>query len=377
MYYCEYAHLLKKCTEHICMSAIYYDQSSDIKADKCKTIVTFDTLLESTILDASNILILSNLQKPWTIVCKDVDRTFDLEYSTYHILNRSELCECSLMAGNYLLSQATSNSGGTPEVKDGFFTTYYAFNRIVLDVLMEKFDIQVDEDTVTQSTLLHSDIPGYDLPAIDFVSPSEEAQESHILKEQDAMIYTLLEKVLVHMIDEQDAQIFKSHNDYVQNKRKFLQYLKYTETWQSVSVICSYAAFLCDILLIVTFIAFFLKYHKTMQAMLAAFITMNTSGIPPSKANPIGRMFPPLFTINLSEEDQIIKDLEDIEGMQTTIQVISCFVCVIVVIIILYQIFKRCHYTHSIVKYCFPFCLIWRILRGIHRTIYLWKLLTS
>ena len=29
MYYCEYTHLLKKCTEHTCMSAIYYDQSSD------------------------------------------------------------------------------------------------------------------------------------------------------------------------------------------------------------------------------------------------------------------------------------------------------------------------------------------------------------
>ena len=144
-----------------------------------------------------------------------------------------------------------------PEVKDGFFTTYYSLNRIVLDVLMEKLDIQVDDDTVTQLTLLHSDIPSYDLPAIDFMSPSEEAQESHILKEQDAMINTHLEKVLVHMIDEQDAQIFKSHNDYVQNKRKFLQYLKYAETWQSTSVICSYAAFLCDILLIVTFIAFF------------------------------------------------------------------------------------------------------------------------
>ena len=25
-YYCEYAHLSKKCTEHKCMSAIYYDQ---------------------------------------------------------------------------------------------------------------------------------------------------------------------------------------------------------------------------------------------------------------------------------------------------------------------------------------------------------------
>ena len=171
------------------------------------------------------------------------------------------------MAGNYLLSQAT----------------YYAFNQIVLDMLTEKFDKQVDEDAVTQLTLLHSDIPDYDLPAINFMSPSEEAQESHILKEQDAKIFTHLEKVLVHMIDEQDAQIFKSHNDYVQNKRKFLQYLKFVETWHSASVICSYTVLLCGILLIVTFIAFFLKYHKTMQTMLAGFINMNTTGIPPLK----------------------------------------------------------------------------------------------
>ena len=93
---------------------------------------------------------------------------------------------------------------------------------------------------------------------------------------------------------------------------------------------------------------------------------MNTSGIPPTKANPIGRTFPLLFTINLPE-DQIVKDLEDIEGMQTTIQVISFIVCVIVAIIILYQIFKRCHYTHSIVKYCLPFFPMSKILRGTHR----------
>ena len=63
MYYCEYAHLLKKCMEHTCMSTIYYDQGSDIKVKQCKTIVTFDTIPESKILDASNLLILSNLQK--------------------------------------------------------------------------------------------------------------------------------------------------------------------------------------------------------------------------------------------------------------------------------------------------------------------------
>ena len=50
MYYCEYAHLLKMCTEHTCMSAIYYNESSQIKANKCKMIVTFDTIPESKIL---------------------------------------------------------------------------------------------------------------------------------------------------------------------------------------------------------------------------------------------------------------------------------------------------------------------------------------
>ena len=60
-YYCEYAHLLKKCTEHTCMSATYYDQESKIKANQCKTIVTFDNTLESKILDTGNILICSNL----------------------------------------------------------------------------------------------------------------------------------------------------------------------------------------------------------------------------------------------------------------------------------------------------------------------------
>ena len=64
MYYCEYAHPLKKHTEHTCMSVKYYDQSSQIKVDKCTMIVTFDTISESKILDTGDILILSNLQKP-------------------------------------------------------------------------------------------------------------------------------------------------------------------------------------------------------------------------------------------------------------------------------------------------------------------------
>ena len=172
-YYCEYAHLLKKCTEYTCMSAIYYDQESEIKTNQCKTIVTFNNTPESKILDASNILILSNLQKPQTIACKDISRVFEIEYSTYRILNTSELCECSLTAGNYLLSQTDTNCRDMPEARDGYFTTHYTFNKIILDIITVKFDIQVDDRTIMQSTLLHDDIPGYNLSTLEFVSPQE------------------------------------------------------------------------------------------------------------------------------------------------------------------------------------------------------------
>ena len=196
MYYCEYAHLLKKHTEHTCMSAIYYDQGSDVKVKQCKTIVTFDTIPESKILDARNLLILSNLQKPWTIACKDISRGFEIEYSTYHILNRLEQCECSLTAGNYLLSYTNINCGNAPEARDSYFTTYYSFNKIVLDVITEKFDIQLDENTKTQATLLQDDIPGYDFPTIYFVqTTTDNDEDGSILEEDNSQIYAYLDNV--------------------------------------------------------------------------------------------------------------------------------------------------------------------------------------
>ena len=295
-YYCEHAHLLKKCTKDTCMSAIYYDQESEIEANQCKTIVTFDNALESKILDASNILILSNLQKPWTIAYKDVSRVFEIEYSTYHILNRLELCECLLTAGNYLLSQTDTNCRDMPEARDGYFTTYYAFNKIILD-------------------------------------------------------------------NAQDIAIFKSQKDYVRNKQKLSEYIHYAQMWQVLSVIFSYVDFTCNIILVITLIVFFIRYQKTMQAMLMAFITtnMSNSGIPSAKANPISRTFLLLFMIKISKEDKIVEDLPKIESMQLIVQIIMVVVCIIVAFIVLYYCCKKFRHTHTLFKYCFPFLPISRI----------------
>ena len=358
MYYCEYAHLLKKCTEHTCMSAIYYDQGSDIKAKQCKTIITFDTIPESKILDAGDLLILSNLQKPGTIACKDISRVFEIEYSTYRILNRSELCECLLTAGNYLLSYTNINCGNAPEARDGYFTTYYSFNKIVLDVITEKFDIQVDENTRNQATLLHDDIPGYDLPTIDFVQTTTDQDEDiSILEEDNLQIYAHLNNVLVHMIDNQQTGIFKSNQDFNKNKEKISQYIKYAENWQVASVISSYTAMACDVLLIVAMIIFLLKYHKTMQAMLTAFLQINNknTAIQSVQVDQIGRTYPPSFMLNLAKEEEIMDDLREITAMEYVVQVIMIIVCIAIVLIIMYFCCMKCRHTRTIFKYCFPF----------------------
>ena len=135
------------------------------------------------------------------------------------IVDRSELCECSVTAGNYLLSYMNINCGNVPEPRDSYFTTYYSFNKIVLDVITEKFDIQVDENTRNQAALLHDDIPGYDLPTIDFVNMTTDQDEDvSILEEDNLQIYAYLDNVLVHMIDKQQTAIFKLNQDF--NKKK-------------------------------------------------------------------------------------------------------------------------------------------------------------
>ena len=102
-----------------------------------------------------------------------------------------------------------------------------------------------------------------------------------------------------------------------------------------------------------------------MQAMLMAFITtnMSSSGIPSTKANSIGRTFPPLLMIKIPKEEQIVEDLQEIESMQLVEQVIMVIVCIIVAFIVLYYCCKKFRHTCTLFKYCFPFLPILRILR--------------
>ena len=191
------------------------------------------------------------------------------------------------------------------------------------------------------------------MPSTDFVQTTTDNDEDFsILEEDNSQIYAHLDNVLVHMIDNQETAIFKSKQDFNKNKEKILQYIKYAENWQVASVICSYTAMACDVL-------------KTMQVMLTAFLQMNTknTGIQSVQADHIGRTYPPLFTLNLPKEEEIIDDLREITAMEYVVQVITIIVCIAVAIIVMYFCCTKCRHTRTIFKYCFPFLPISHIIR--------------
>ena len=99
--------------------------------------------------------------------------------------------------------------------------------------------------------------------------------------------------------------------------------------------------------------------------MLAAFLQINTknSAIQSVQADWIGRIYPPLFMINLLKEEEIIDDLKEITMMEYVVQVIMIIVCIAIVIIIMHFCCTKCRHTRTIFKYCFPFLLISRIVR--------------
>ena len=83
----------------------------------------------------------------------------------------------------------------------------------------------MDDRTITQSTLLHDDIPGNNLLTLEFVLPPVNDDEDLILKEKNLEIYVHLENVLVHMIDTKDIAIFKFQKDYVTNRNFWNTYV--------------------------------------------------------------------------------------------------------------------------------------------------------
>ena len=148
VYFCEQLLLIKHKSEHTCESAIYHDQSPDIILDKCN--IKYYPFLdpEPQLLDAGNHILLGNLPLPWTVHCDHDDQIPNpIQGSSYVVVKKSDLCECSISAGKWYVE---GNIAYCPDRIDTHVQLFYTIN---MAVMVYQFKEKMVEDGITDITL--------------------------------------------------------------------------------------------------------------------------------------------------------------------------------------------------------------------------------
>ena len=101
IYFCEKLLLIKHKSQHTCESAIYHDQPAEVVKDKCDIQYHIRLDPKPQMFDAGSTLLLSNLPRPWIARCdQDNQIPNNLKAGPYVIVQKHELCQCSIEAGN-------------------------------------------------------------------------------------------------------------------------------------------------------------------------------------------------------------------------------------------------------------------------------------
>ena len=169
LYFCEQLFLMKHTSEHTCERAIYHNESPDIIKDKCKIQYYPDLNPEPAILDAGNYLLLGNLPLPWTIICNHNDQIPNpIQGSSYVIVDKSDLCQCSISAGTWYIQE---NIVYCTDKVDTKIDLYYTVN---MAVMIYQFEDQISKQEVTDITLYRNPIEYDSLEPLIFLEEEDE-----------------------------------------------------------------------------------------------------------------------------------------------------------------------------------------------------------
>ena len=114
-----------------------------------------------------------------------------------------------------MLEQSNMVCGASDAAKDGFFTTYYAINKIIFDYLTVKFDIDIAADVMAMLDKQQEGIPYYDLPNLDIFEPG---QNEVVLDQRTDAAVSDLQVVLTHMVSEDNNELFISDQSFAKGQ---------------------------------------------------------------------------------------------------------------------------------------------------------------
>ena len=311
---------------------MYYDAEPVIKIKDCKSKYIKSSHFEPKTLDGRQDLILSNLPKPWTLVCGAQKRPFLLKYSTLRIINRTGLCECSLTAGAFHITQTVKSCSLTNILSDATFTTYYVFNKIIFDTLAEQYQIFPDKNIQNIMSNLLQDIPVYNWKPLNW---SNSSYNNNILEDTEIIYEAELDDVLQLIVDETEEKIYKDTADFETVKHNFEIFFQKAQMWEKFSVVCSWLGLLD---LIILLILFFYAKSIILKIISGLEIIQNYDIIKTSQALPTERV--PIFTLptNFPHTDMI-------QPHEVTISTLTIIVIRLMSMILLLTIYRNCRYV--------------------------------
>ena len=352
IYYCEQAYLLVSKEVHSCEAAIYYEMSAEVKTATCDFQFTQNKKYPPRIVDTGNQFVLSMLPEPWILMCDGSQRPFTIPYSTYRIINHTELCDCSLSAGfDYQINKAQITCPEDYEA-DEEFKTYFAYNQAVADVLNSTFDLDISQE-LAEFTKLSEDIPTYNLPTLNWF-PIDQNEFENVYDTGTPVVEVSLINMLKDVSEDIEERIYRNTEEWLIAQRDFYTYMKEAEWWQMMQIICAVLGALCWIAAIAILccykrmiIATILGSKQLDEYEMVKSIPQGANAAPtlPPHVQPILTLFPPDEDDNLDEPTHP-KSLMSIMFLVIIIilSVLAAFICM----------WKRFRWGSSLMRSWFP-----------------------
>ena len=172
-------------------------------------------------------------------MCEKSQKPFAIPYLTYHIINHTELCECSLTAAyEYQINKATVQFSLGDQPSDDF-VMYFMHKQAILDVLKHSHNIDVSNQLGRQIGTLTEDIPQFNLPQLKWYCVNDD-NVSHVYNNASNVIDVELTKFLYSVVQGIDDYMYTNIAEWMVAHHQFWMYMKDAEWWQQVQFVVQF-----------------------------------------------------------------------------------------------------------------------------------------
>ena len=153
-YFCERTMLVKHKAQQTCEGAIYHSTSLETIKEVCNIKYYLHLDPKPELLDSGEQLILSNIPLPWIVRCGHKEQIPNsIKGGPYVVINKADLCECSLFAGNPIWKVERNIAHCQSDQTS--LKLYYTYN---MTVMAYQFLKAAERHKVTANTLIKEPI---------------------------------------------------------------------------------------------------------------------------------------------------------------------------------------------------------------------------